>query len=94
MMPTIVPIFLRLAFDGRRFDADAVRRMLGHFRCLVEGILGNPSGRLADLALEDRAERDGSAGFDPEVDFSTLMGDEIDAFLMDAHEVGPGAETS
>jgi aryl carrier-like protein len=97
---TVIPgqaLSARLAFDGRRFDADAVRRMLGHFRGLVEGILGNPIGRLADLALEDSRKSDESPLIDSgvaEFDFSTLTRDEIDALLTDSNEYGSGGEKS
>lgn len=39
------------------FEAQTIRRLLGHFRTLTEGIVSNPAARLADLPLLSRAEQ-------------------------------------
>ncbi|HEY9796098.1 MAG TPA: amino acid adenylation domain-containing protein, partial [Leptolyngbyaceae cyanobacterium] len=39
------------------FDAATITRMLGHFQTLLEGIVGNPEQRLADLPILSEAER-------------------------------------
>ncbi|GAB1543385.1 hypothetical protein NUACC21_60590 [Scytonema sp. NUACC21] len=39
------------------FDASTIRRMLGHFQTLLEGIVAAPSQRLSDLPLLTEAER-------------------------------------
>jgi non-ribosomal peptide synthetase component F len=47
---------LQLAYDCRRFDAATIRRMLGHFITVLEGIAANPEQRLARLPLLTAAE--------------------------------------
>ena len=44
-------IRLRVGFDTRRFDADAIDRMLGHLRTALEGFAADPARRLADLPI-------------------------------------------
>ena len=39
------------------FDAGTVRRMLGHYQVLLEGIVANPDARIAELPLLTEAER-------------------------------------
>ncbi len=39
------------------FEAETIRRMLGHFQTLLEGIVANPDQRLSDLPLLTSAER-------------------------------------
>ncbi|WP_223765871.1 non-ribosomal peptide synthetase/type I polyketide synthase [Corallococcus sp. AS-1-6] len=57
---TVVPreeLQLQLVYDEGRFDADAVRRVLGQWRQALEGLL-QPDARLDDVSLlpaEDRA---------------------------------------
>ncbi|MCP4661145.1 MAG: amino acid adenylation domain-containing protein, partial [bacterium] len=46
-----------LAYDGHLFDATTIRRLAGHFRHLLEGIVEDPSRRLGELPLMDAAER-------------------------------------
>ncbi|MFZ5915510.1 MAG: non-ribosomal peptide synthetase, partial [Chloroflexota bacterium] len=48
---------LRIAYDRRRFDDDAIGRMLGHLKTLLEGIAADPSQRIASLPLLTEAER-------------------------------------
>jgi amino acid adenylation domain-containing protein/FkbM family methyltransferase len=50
-------LLLVLAYDRRRFDDDAMARMLGHFRNLLENIVANPERRLAEIAMLDETER-------------------------------------
>ena len=49
---------LQLAYDCRRFDAATIRRMLGHFRTLLEGIAANPEQTLARLPLLTTVEHE------------------------------------
>ena len=39
------------------FEAETIRRMLGHYQMLLEGIVANPDQRLSDLPLLTSAER-------------------------------------
>ena len=39
------------------FEAETIRRMLGHYQTLLEGIVANPDQRLSDLPLLTSAER-------------------------------------
>ncbi|MDY7076204.1 MAG: amino acid adenylation domain-containing protein, partial [Chloroflexota bacterium] len=48
---------LNVAYDCRRFDAGAVKRMLGHLQTLLEGIASDPEQRLSALPLLTEAER-------------------------------------
>jgi amino acid adenylation domain-containing protein len=50
-------LFLGLSYECRRFDGVAVRRMLGHWRTLLEGIAANPNACLRDLPMLTDAER-------------------------------------
>ncbi len=50
-------LLLRLLYDCARFDAATIKRMLGHWRTLLEAITTNPAARLADLSLLTAAER-------------------------------------
>jgi amino acid adenylation domain-containing protein len=46
-----------LEYNTDLFNADTISRMLGHFQTLLEGIVANPSQRLADLPLLTAAEQ-------------------------------------
>ncbi len=48
---------LGIAYDRCRFDPEAIGRMLGHLRTLLEGFVSAPRGRLADLPMLTDAER-------------------------------------
>jgi len=48
---------LKIAYDGRRFDADTIQRMLGHLGTLLEGMVADPKGPVAALPLLTEAER-------------------------------------
>ena len=50
-------LLLKLAYDQRNFDDDAIKRMLGHVKTLLEGMAQNPYQCLASLPMltEDRA---------------------------------------
>ena len=48
---------LKIAYDRRRFDADAIRRMLGHLETLLEGIAAAPDRPIATLPLLTADER-------------------------------------
>ena len=55
-------LLFRLAYDSRRFDDDAITRMLGGLATLLKAIAENPDQRLASLPLLDEQERRRSAG--------------------------------
>jgi aspartate racemase len=44
-------------YDTDLFEAETIRRMLGHYQTLLEGIVSNPDQRLSDLPLLTGAER-------------------------------------
>jgi microcystin synthetase protein McyB len=44
-------IFIRITYDRERFTDAAMRRMLGHLHCLLEGIGVDPARQLSGLAL-------------------------------------------
>jgi len=48
---------LKLNYDPRRFEEDAIVRMLGHLKTLLEGMVMNPQQRLCDLPLLTSAEQ-------------------------------------
>jgi len=48
---------IQINYDGRRFEAPAVRRMLGHLRNLLEGIAADPRRPLVDLPMIGASER-------------------------------------
>ncbi|HEX3128876.1 MAG TPA: non-ribosomal peptide synthase/polyketide synthase, partial [Thermoanaerobaculia bacterium] len=47
----------RLEYAAELFDRTTVRRLLGHFRNLLEAVVANPDRRVADLPLMTLAER-------------------------------------
>ncbi len=58
---TVVPgasLALRIGYDARRLDGDAVGRMAEHFRRLLERIAEGTDRRLADLSMVSGAEHD------------------------------------
>ncbi|MDF1845047.1 MAG: amino acid adenylation domain-containing protein [Rubripirellula sp.] len=48
---------IRLLYDTDRFDAQTIKRMLGHLETLLMGIAENPHQRLGDLPLVTPKER-------------------------------------
>ncbi len=50
-------LLLRLAYDKRNFDDDAIKRMLGHVKTLLEGMAQNPYQSLASLPMLTDAEQ-------------------------------------
>ncbi|HJQ68948.1 MAG TPA: amino acid adenylation domain-containing protein [Blastocatellia bacterium] len=50
-------LLFRLAYDSRRFDDDAIRRMLGGLATLLKAMAEDPEQRLASLPLLDGEER-------------------------------------
>lgn len=48
---------LRLRFDTREFDSQAVSRMLGHLATLLRAIIASPHARLRELPLVTEQER-------------------------------------
>jgi amino acid adenylation domain-containing protein len=50
-------LFLGLSYDWRRFDGVAIRRMLGHWQTLLEGMAARPNAQLRDVPMLTDAER-------------------------------------
>ncbi|WP_414574215.1 condensation domain-containing protein, partial [Nostoc sp. CCY 9925] len=50
-------MLIRLSYNPNCFAAATIRRMLGHFQSLLEGIVTNPKQHLWDLPLLTKAER-------------------------------------
>src|SRR5271166_5486518 len=48
---------LRLAYNADRFGGEAIARLLGHVRTLLEGIVADPDRKIVDLPLLTAAER-------------------------------------
>ena len=56
-MPDGDELALRIMFERARFNDDTVRRILGHFQTVLEGIVADPQRRLSDLQLLTKAEQ-------------------------------------
>jgi aspartate racemase len=50
-------LLCRLIYNTALFDADAVRRMAGHWQTLLEGIAAHPRTRISELPILTAAER-------------------------------------
>ena len=50
-------LLLKIEYDRQKFDRATITRMLGHLQTLLEGMVANPSQRLADLTLLTATER-------------------------------------
>ncbi|MGH2619079.1 MAG: amino acid adenylation domain-containing protein, partial [Anaerolineales bacterium] len=50
-------LHLQLTYERVRFEDGAIARMLGHFRCLLEGLIHQPQARLGELGMLTEAER-------------------------------------
>ncbi len=50
-------LMLKIIYDCRRFDAETIRRMLGHLGKLLEGIAVDPERQVSTLPLLTEAER-------------------------------------
>ncbi|MGH8612423.1 MAG: amino acid adenylation domain-containing protein [Gammaproteobacteria bacterium] len=48
---------LRLAYDRRRFDERAIRRLLGHLKQLLTGLVNHPTACLSELSIITQPER-------------------------------------
>ena len=46
-----------IEYNTDLFETETIRRMLGHYQTLLEGIASNPDQRLSDLPLLTTAER-------------------------------------
>src|SRR5262249_9223609 len=60
LMAVVAPrqeMSLQVSYDGRRFSAAAVCRLLGHWRTILEGLVGEPDRLLEEVPLLDEAER-------------------------------------
>ena len=49
---------VQMVYDRSRFDAETVRRMLGHYECLLEGLLANESMPLSQIEILTSEERE------------------------------------
>ena len=49
---------LRIGYDARRFEALAIRRLLDHYKRLLEEIAENPDRPLAEITMLTRAEHE------------------------------------
>jgi amino acid adenylation domain-containing protein len=50
-------LMLKIVYDVRRFEADTIRRMLGHLATLLEGFAADPERPISTLPLLAEAER-------------------------------------
>jgi natural product biosynthesis luciferase-like monooxygenase protein len=50
-------LLLKLAYDKGRFDEQAIRRIIGQLKTLLQGFASNPRCLIGDLQLLDSAER-------------------------------------
>ncbi len=50
-------MIVNIGYDRRRFEPDAIARVLDHFRTLLEAIVVDPLQKIADLSLLAEAER-------------------------------------
>src|SRR6185436_18711793 len=50
-------LWLRIKYDGRRFERPAIERMLEHYKRLLLRFADDTTARLRDLALVDGPER-------------------------------------
>src|SRR5262249_24111563 len=50
-------IGMKTSYDRGRYTDDEIRRMMGHFGMVLEGVSGNCGGRLCQLPLLTEAER-------------------------------------
>ncbi len=49
-------LWVRLIYDGAKFDGDTIARMTGHFQTLLEGMVAKENHKLKDLPLLTSAE--------------------------------------
>jgi hypothetical protein len=56
-------LWVRLMYAHPRFEPQAIGRLLGHFRRLLEAITENPERRLADIPMLTEGERRQLAGW-------------------------------
>ena len=50
-------LLLRIKYNRSRFDISTIKRMIRHFKTLLEGMIANPKRRLLDLPLLTETER-------------------------------------
>jgi amino acid adenylation domain-containing protein len=48
---------LRVMYDGERFEANAITRLLDHYRTLLEGLVHDPHRRVCEIPMLTQAER-------------------------------------
>ena len=48
---------IQISYDTTRFDDDTVSRMMGHLQVLLLGIVANPNGRVYELPLLTKSEK-------------------------------------
>jgi amino acid adenylation domain-containing protein len=56
-------LILRVNYDGRRFEASAIERLLAHFSAGLASMARTPTQKLGDVAFLTAAERDRIAGW-------------------------------
>ena len=58
---TVVPgkeMAIKISFESRRFDGDAIERTLGHLRTILDAMASNPERRLVDLPWMTQSEQE------------------------------------
>jgi amino acid adenylation domain-containing protein len=48
---------LRIMYDGKRFEANDIGRLLDHYRILIEGLVDDPHRRVCEIPILTQAER-------------------------------------
>ncbi|MCL5958374.1 MAG: amino acid adenylation domain-containing protein, partial [Chloroflexi bacterium] len=51
------PILLNISYDGRRIDASAIKRTLGHLQTIVESMVADPHRRISAIPILTETER-------------------------------------
>ena len=79
---------LRITYDARRFDAEAIERMHGHLSCILDGIAADPRRRVDSLPLAsaDEARRivdDWNDVTADSPDLDRLSDEEVEALIGD-----------
>src|SRR5262249_31923749 len=65
-------LWANLEYSTDLFEAATIKRMIGHFKTLLDGIIRDPDRRLSELPLLTEKERKLQIGWnDTEVDYAT-----------------------
>jgi amino acid adenylation domain-containing protein len=78
-------------FSSDLFEPVTVRRILGHFRTLLEGALADPGARIQDLPLLTREEAAQIAGWNQEVHRGQPTGETLHGLFESQARRTPGA---